>query len=132
MANKQGLIRTIIFLDNLLNWFMSILLVFLPNKLIFFFLEDNPYPVIYWQIFGAGFMLFCIYQDILLIRGSIHDVDFKILSFFAIWPVIGLTYALLFMDLNFYLIPKVLAWIGNLYMVVLAALYWHHADHHSS
>ncbi|MBN2422925.1 hypothetical protein JXB41_06885 [Candidatus Woesearchaeota archaeon] len=115
--------KKIIVLDNLINWFIGIALLFFTRFSRGLLSENMFFPMIFWKGLGLVFLVFAAWQDYTIAKG-ISKTDYRFASVMAILPVIGLSYALLFMDLGLFYYTEIALWLGNIYMAVLGAWYW--------
>ena len=119
----KKLTRMIIVGDTYLNWFLGFILTVFPEMAQSFFSPSTLFPLYLWKAIGFGFILFAGFQTYHLIT-KITKLYYLVAMWLAIIPVLGLTICLLIFNSELYLFPKIIAWIGNIYMVWISWLYY--------
>ena len=124
-ASKQvQFTRTLFIADMALNVFLGSLLTILPAWSDRIITSSRLVPPVIYQIIGVIFLLYAAWQIWVIIKGQVTSSDAKVFAaVMALAPVILLTTALLFVNLPLKLYWRIILWIGNSYMLLLAAWY---------
>jgi hypothetical protein len=109
--------------DNVVNWLLAAALVLAPITFEQFITRVPLLPAIVYRIIGAGFVVFALWQDWILMRKRRALMDMWVAGVLAILPAIALTVALIAFEQ--FLHPGALTglWVGNVYMIVLGVWY---------
>jgi len=119
---KSSILRKIFIADMYLNFGIAIFLTLFPVKFqsLIVFIPEFPNYVI--MAVGIGQGLFASWQAYASKKMSKND--YKFASIMALWPFAALTIILIVYNSVIYLIPKIVMWIGNIYMLILGIEYW--------
>lgn len=109
--------------DAVLNWFLGFTLVFFPSGVDGLLGQRPLAPELVYQVIGGGFLLFAAWQTVIVIRRQIGPPGLVFAALMAEIPVILLTIVLVFMNLDFFPVWRVILWIGNSYMLLLGVWY---------
>jgi hypothetical protein len=118
-------VRRIFFGDTILNWFLGVLLTFLPGW------ADRTLrrsaepllPASAYRVVGVVFLLFAAWQTAVLIRGRMGAPALWFAAFMAEGPVMLLTAALVFLNLPLKPGWRIVLWAGDIYMFLLGLWY---------
>lgn len=121
---REFTLRRIILPDMVLNWFLGIVLIAIPGVVDDLIGSAPILPPLIYRIMGGMFLAFAAWQTWVLRRNTIAEPGLILAGLLAEGPVIALTVALIFWEVPVYLIPKILLWIGNIYMLFLGAWYF--------
>lgn len=80
-------------------------------------------PFIIWQIIGAVFLVYAVWEFIVVRRPPLSAASLAFASMMALVPVVLLTIALLFGNFALRPIGYVVLWIGDAVMLVLGSYY---------
>jgi hypothetical protein len=78
-----------------------------------------------YRVIGIGFIGFAAWQTWIVRKDEINPPSLIFAALLAEGPVVLLTAALVFGNFPLYLLPKILLWIGNIYMLVLGVWYFY-------
>jgi hypothetical protein len=121
---KAFTLHRIIFGDMVLNWVLSVLLLFVPDLLDNFIGNASVLPASAYRLIGAAFFGFALWQLWRIRLDRLQPVDLMFAALMAEIPVILLTAALLFWNAPTYTSVRAVLWIGNAYVLVLGAWYF--------
>jgi hypothetical protein len=109
--------------DATLNWLLGFALVFFPSTLDGLLGRRRLAPELLYQVVGGGFLLFAVWQTVVVIRRRIGPPGLAFAALMAEIPVVLLAVALVFMNLDLLPVWRVVLWIGNGYMLLLGVWY---------
>lgn len=107
--------------DLLLNWGLGFwLLVGNADQVL---MQNSPVlqPIVY-RLIGLGFLVFALWQSWQL-RKPISPAALQIAYWMAILPILALGIALIIFNNMLRPIPRILLWLGELYMFFLSVWY---------
>lgn len=116
-------IYRIILGDMLLNWLLGLVLLIFPSGLDRLIGTAPVLPLLLYRLTGIGFLLFAAWQTWIVRRGEIGPLGLTFAALMALGPVVLLTAALLFLDLPLEPLWRIVLWVANGYMVLLAVWY---------
>jgi hypothetical protein len=121
---REFTLRRIIFPDMALNYFLAAVLLAIPGVIDDIIGSAPILPPLIYRIMGLMFLGFAAWQTWVVRRNIIAEPGLIFAGLLAEGPVIALTLALLFWNVPIYPIPRILLWIGNIYMLFLGAWYF--------
>lgn len=126
MSDLEKTTKKIVVADMWLNWIIGGTATFLPFQFSSWLSQDPILPAIVYVLIGVGFLLFAYWQWGLLRSGDkFLAKDLKFSAWLAIGPVVLLT-IVLFLPIaaKLHLISRIVLWIADVYMLMLAGWYW--------
>ena len=109
--------------DAVVNVIIGVLFIAIPG-LIDDLLGSAPLiPFVIWRIIGASFILFAIWEGIVVRRPPLSTASLAFASMMALVPVVLLTIALLFGGFPLLLFGRIILWSGDLAMLLLGSYY---------
>ena len=121
--NLKKITKKIIIGDTFLNWFLGIVITLFPFQVLGFFTSSKIFSSLIIRGIGFGFILFAGFQTYSILT-KIDKTYYLVAMWLAILPVIALTIILVMFNAEIYLVPKIIAWTGNIYMVGISWLYY--------
>jgi hypothetical protein len=109
--------------DTILNWLLGCVLVFFPSMVDDIIGRQLLAPPLVYQAIGAGFLVFAAWQTVRVIGRQLGIGALVFAAFMAEIPVILLTAALVFMNLDLEPVWRLVLWLGNVYMLILGVWY---------
>ena len=122
---KYFTLHRIIFGDMLLNWFLGVILLLAPRFVDRLIGSSPMLPDWIYRVIGIGFIGFAAWQTWIVRKDEINPPGLIFAALLAEGPVVLLTAALVSRNFPLYLLPKILLWIGNIYMLVLGVWYFY-------
>jgi hypothetical protein len=122
---KDFTLHRIIFGDMLLNWLLGVILLLVPGLADQLIGRSPMLPDWVYRVIGIGFIGFAAWQTWIVRKDEINPPSLIFAALLAEGPVVLLTAALVFGNFPLYLLPKILLWIGNIYMLVLGVWYFY-------
>ena len=113
-----------------LNVFLGMLLTFSPAWTDQIITRSRLVPPGIYRFIGTIFLFYAAWQLLVILKNRVASRDAMIFAaVMALVPVILLTAALLYADLPVVLLWRIILWMGNIYMLLLAAWYVFIARH---
>ena len=107
-----------------LNVFLGMLLTFSPAWTDQIITRSRLVPPGIYRFIGTIFLIYAAWQLLVILKNRVASRDAMIFAaVMALVPVILLTAALLYADLPLNLFWRIILWMGNIYMLLLAAWY---------
>lgn len=109
--------------DRILNVILGVAFIAIPGP-IESILGDGPLiPYVAWRVIGVIFVLFAIWEHIVIRRPPLSIASLAFASFMALLPVLLLTAALLFLPVPLNTFGRVILWAGDVLMLLLGVYY---------
>lgn len=120
------LTRKIVAFDIVINITVGIFLVLFPDYINRFLFNKQILPPWLIAAIGFGFLLFAIWQVAFFIKPQGFTIrNLRFAAVLAWIPCLGLTFALLSeIGGQLLIFPRIILWVGNIYMLLLGGLYY--------
>jgi hypothetical protein len=119
----QVTLRYILRGDMYLNGFLSCILLAFPLQIDRAIGQQPLSPPLVYRVIGLGFLVFALWQVVVVLRGRLDVAALAFAAFMAEAPVVVLTVMLIFMELALRPVWRAVLWIGDGYMLLLGAWY---------
>lgn len=124
-AAHQFTRNRIVFGDMLLNWFLGVVLTFLPAFADSILGRSLLIPLWLYRLVGLGFLLFAAWQTFHVVRHQMGPGALVFAAWAAEIPVVMLTVALVALKLPLRPGARFALWVGDVYMLFLGGWYFY-------
>lgn len=117
-------LNRLFFGDMLLNWFLGVVMTFLPNSVDRILASSPPLlPALAYRVLGIGFLFFAAWQTYEIVKQRLGPPQLVLASVLALIPFVGLAVALVVLGGQLKPLWRAVLWFGDLYMLLLGVWY---------